>query len=817
MRNDLSRALRSIMRAPAFTLATVAIVAMGIGATTAMFALVRSILLDDLPYPAADRLVSLGSRLPNDKVFTGRRLGLSQAQYFFLGRRTHTLSDFGAYESRAQTVAITGDGPAERVQSAYATASLFTVLGLRAELGRTIIGDDDVPGSRGSVVVLGYDLWARRYGGNPQIVGTSITVDGTRVPVIGVLKRGMQLPGRKVDLWFPLGANPAAAAQNNHSLSGVAHMKPGVPFEAVLRDVADVSKQLPNAFPNVYASAVMRQGGFTTDVIYLKDEVIGATGRALWILLTAVGLVLVIAYVNAANLFIARAHARKRESAIRAALGAGYVDLVRQYLFESFTISGLAGVVGLAAAFLVVRAFVNNTPLEIPRLDEVRLAGTDVLFAFVATLAAGLLFGLIQLFGATTSSTTLREEGRGTTQSRRSRAVQRIFVIGQVAMALVLLATCGVMVRTVHDLQSIRTGFSGTGVLSVEVSLPRARLGSAESASGTWKDMVDRISALPGVTQVAATQHAPLDGAYGCSAVFVEGQTSSSPSDEPPCVYAVSVTPGYFAALQIPVRGNSLTWPDNDAGAGGVVVSRTLAERFWPHENPIGKGIRANGGAPPYYRVIGVADDVHANGLESAPVDAVYFPLVPVPGAPLPETPSVMTLLVRAQSVDVTGLAQSVRRAVAEVDPDAPITRVRTMDAIVARATGRVRFITSILIGAALMALMLSCVGLYSVIAYITRQRRGEIAIRMALGARPSQILRSVIAQSVALAILGIVFGLLGTIGVTSAVRALIPDVEANAPMVLVAASALLLVAAALAGYLPARDAARLPPTEALR
>jgi putative ABC transport system permease protein len=328
---------------------------------------------------------------------------------------------------------------------------------------------------------------------------------------------------------------------------------------------------------------------------------------------------------------------------------------------------------------------------------------------------------------------------------------------------------------------------------------------------------VDRISALPGVTQVAATQHAPLDGVYGCSAVFVEGQKSSAPSDEPPCVYAVSVTPGYFAALQIPVRGNSLTWPENDAGAGGVVVSRTLAERFWPHENPIGKGIRANDGTPPYYRVIGVAGDVHANGLESAPVDAVYFPLVPVPGAPLPEIPSVMTLLVRAQSMDVTGLARSVRRAVTEVDPDAPITRVRTMDAIVASATGRMRFITSILIGAALMALTLSCVGLYSVVAYITRQRRAEIAIRMALGARPNQILRAVIAQSIALAVVGITLGSLGTVGITSAVRALIPGVEANEPVVLAAAAVLLLVAAALAGYLPAREAARLPPTEALR
>jgi len=817
MRREFAQALRSLARTPVFALTAVAILATGIGATTAMFALVNAVLLRPLAYPAADRLISVGSRMPADRLFAGRRLGLSQAQYFFLASKSHTVEDIGAYDSNAKPAALTGDGPAERVRTAYATASLFAVLGLRAELGRTIGPAEDLPGARGRAAVLGYELWIRRYGGNRDIVGTSITVDGRQVPVVGVMKAGVQLPGRGVDVWFPLGADPAAPARNHHYLSAVAHIRTGVSFDAVRREMAALTQQLPEAFPNVYASPTMRRAGFTTDVVHLKDDVVGATGRVLWILLAAVGLVMVIAGANVANLFVVRAYARKRESAIRAALGAGYVHLVRQYLIESLSITGLAGLAGVALAFLVLRVFVAAAPWEIPRLNEVRLGATAVGFAVAVASGAGMIFGLLQLVGLSSGSAALQEEGRGTSLSRRQRTVQRTFVVGQVAMALVLLAVSGMMVRSVRDLHAVQPGFSSTNVLTVEVSLPETRYRTEESASAVWERMIERFSALPGVTQVAATEHVPLDGEYGCSAVFIEGQPLRSPSAEPPCVYTVSVTPGYFATLEIPVRGGTFSWPDNNARSGGVVVSRALAERFWPNEDPIGKGIRANGDEPPYYRVIGVAGDVHADGLDRPPAEAVYFPLISMTDAPLWDPPRVMTLLVRTSLEDPARLVPAVRRTVASVEPDAPIARVRTMDAVVAAATHRVRFIMSILVVAATMALLLSCVGLYSVIAYITGRRRAEIAIRLALGARSGQVLRSVIAHAVALATIGIAFGLLGTVAVGGVVRSLMPEVEPNAPAVLAAASLVLLTAAAAAGYLPARNAARLRPMDALR
>ncbi len=817
VRRDFTHALRSLARTPAFSLTVLVILVLGIGATTAMFTLVDAVMLRQLLYPSADRLISIGYRMPAASAFAGRRLGLSDAEYFFLRSQNHTLESVGAYDSGAELTTLTGDGPAEQVKSTYATASLLTELGLQSELGRTIGPNDDLPRMRGRVAVLGHDLWVHRYGGDPSVIGKMLTVDGMRVPIIGVMKEGIELPDRRVDVWFPLGGDPAARAHDHHYLSTVARVRKGVSFDAARQDMASLTAQLPEVFPDVYTSAFMRRTGLTVDVVPLRDEVVGSAGRVLWILLAAVGLVLVIACANVANLFLVRADTRRRESAIRVALGAGYMHLARQSLVESLLITGLAGLAGVLFAFLTIHILVAIAPPEIPRLSEIQLRPISVAFAVIIALGAGITFGLLQLVGISSFLRVLQEGGRGVTLSRRQRAARGAFVAGQVAMALVLLAASGIMVQSVRNLQTVPAGFLSTGVLTVEVILPATHYRTEESASAVWERLMERLTALPGVTKVAATQRVPLDGDHDCSGIFIEGQPLSSPSEQPPCVQAIQITPGFFAALKIPVRGSTPSWLDNDVRSGGVVVSHALAERFWPHENPIGKGIKANDDKPPYYHVIGIAGDVHGYGLDKPPVEAVYFPLIPIAGAPLWEPVHVMTLLIATRSAHPVGLAPAVRRTLADIDRDAPIARIRTMDEIVASSTARVRFVMVILILAATMAVLLSGVGLYAVIAYITGQRRTEIGIRMALGTQSSQILRSVITQSMSLAVIGILVGLLGAVAVTGVLRSLLFEVSPNDPVILAAVSLLTIVAAAIAGYIPARKAARIEPMEALR
>ncbi|MEP7345901.1 MAG: ABC transporter permease [Gemmatimonadaceae bacterium] len=817
LRREVKQALRSSARTPVLTLMVLVILSLGVGATTAMFTLVDAVLLRPLPYPAAARLVSIGSRMPAIKAFADRRLGLSDAQYFFFKSTSHTLEDLGAYDSRGQLTTLTADGPAERVNSAYVTASLVKVLGLAPHRGRTIGPNDDIPGMRGQVAMLGYELWARRYGSDSSVVGRTLTLDGKHVLVIGVLKSGMQLPDRNVDLWLPLGANPAAPARNIHHLLTVARVGQGVSFDAVRREMTALSGRLPEAFPGVYTPDFLTRSGYATDVTHLRDDVVGTTGRLLWMLLAAVGLVLVIACVNVANAFLVRAETRRRESAIRLALGARYVHFVRQHMVESLLVTVFAAVVGVLLAFLGVRLFAATAPWAIPRLNEIQLRPSSVFFAALIAVCAGITFGALQLVGLSSSSKALREDGRGTTLSRRQRAVRGIFVVSQVAMAVVLLAASGIMIRSVRDLEAVHPGFRSDGTLTVEMVLPDKGAETPESASAIWQNLVTQLSALSGVSGVAAGDLVPLGEDAGCSVVFVENQPLRSPTDEAPCVRTVSVTPGYFETLQIPVRGSTLSWSDNNAAAGGVVVSRALAARFWPNQDPIGKGIKGNDDAPPYYRVIGVSGDVRANGLDKPPVEAVYFPLIPIPDAPLWDAVRGMSLLIHTSRGDPTRLVPDVRRTLAAIAPDVPITRIRTMDAIVASATARVKFVMLILIVAATMALLLSAVGLYTVIAYVTGQRRMEIGIRMALGATSSRIVGSVVAQSLTLAVIGVVFGLFGAVAAMGALRSLLFEASLGEPVTLVAVSLLLMAVAVVAGYLPARKAARIQPVEALR
>jgi putative ABC transport system permease protein len=808
---DLRRAARSLRRAPAFTLVAVVTLALGIGATTAIFTLLDAVVLNPLPYPASDRLVWLDH--PVSGPGAEGRWGVSQAGYFHFRDNARSLSGLGAFSTDAAN--LTGEGTAERVPLVNATPGLLGVLGARPAAGRLFTEADGAPDAA-PVALLAHDFWTRRFGADPSVVGRTLRLDSRPVEVIGVLPPGFHPPGQKADLWLPLQFDPAAPPQNAHWLSAVGRLADGQTPERARTELARLVGRFTELFPGAYSPAFMSDYGFSVDAVPLRDHVVGPVRRVLWVLLGAVGVVLLIACANVANLFLVRGEARRRETAIRSALGAGRGALARHALAESLLVAVAAGVLGAALAAGGIRLLVAMEPAGIPRLDEVRAGGAGLAFAAVLSLFAGIVFGLLPVLRAPGGMGVLRDGGRGMTPSRRQHAVRGGLVVAQVALALVLMAAAGLMLRSFVALSRVHPGLDPRGVLTVSVALPYAKYDSYEKVAAFHRELAGRLDALPGVTGVGATNGLPLVGAGGCSLVFVRDRPIAE-GEEPPCVGSFLATPGFFAALGIPVRGAAPGWDATERRAGEVVITPALARRFWPGEDPVGKALRPNGREEPYYRVAGVTGELRALGLDQPPTEAVFYPVLPLEGAPLWSPPRDMRLVVRTTLDRPAELTGAVRRAVAELDPEVPIADVMTMEAAVARSMARVSF-TLLLLGiAAAMALVLSAVGIYGVVSYVVGQRRAEIGVRMALGARVAQVGRMVVLQSVRLAALGVVVGLLGAVAVTRLLGALLYGVAPTDPVTLAAVSALLVLLAAAASYAPARRAARVDPAEVLR
>jgi predicted permease len=601
---------------------------------------------------------------------------------------------------------------------------------------------------------------------------------------------------------------------NAHFLTAIGRLKGGVTLDAAARDLASLTARFPDELPTAYSPAFMSGYHFAVEVTQLRDAVVGAVAKLLWMLLGAVGIVLFIACANVANLFLVRWEARRRESAIRAALGASRMHLAWHFLTESILLALVAGAVGLALAYGSIHLLLALAPSGIPRLTELRLDWSSIAFTSVISLGAGILFGAIPLARAGVDVATLRENSRGMTPSRGRHAVRGALVVAQVALAVVLLAAAGLMLRSFSRLRHVQPGFNANGVVALDLSLPSARYQDFRSVSMFYRDLQERIASLPGVEGVAATNALPLSGRGNCSVMFAQGQAAPEQGGAP-CIQYAYVTPGYFAAMGIHVRGTTNEWSAVLGENAGVVVSRTAAERFWPGENAIGKGIKGNGES--FYRVIGVADDVHTDDLRQPPVALVYFPTVAAKGTELWIPPRSATLVLHSRTADPAALTPMIRHAVAELDPGVSIGDVRTMSEVVAASMARVSF-TMLLLGVAgVMALVLSAVGLYGVISYIVSERRGEIGVRMALGARAGEVGGMIMFQSVRLAAIGVVIGLIGAVAATRILRSLLFEVSPTDPLTLLAVGVFLVILAALASYAPARRAAHVDPIEVLR
>ncbi|MEP6763484.1 MAG: FtsX-like permease family protein, partial [Gemmatimonadaceae bacterium] len=669
-----------------------------------------------------------------------------------------------------------------------------------------------------------------RFGGDTVIIGHNLETSGGQFQIVGVAEPGLTLPmpgpfssqsnvaGFTIDVWTPMQLNPAGPFYNSHQYVGVGRLRPGVSADSAQREFTTLARRFSEILPTVYNPGFLKQYNFRTEVSGLQNAVLGPTiPRALWMVFASVVVVLLIAVANVANLFIVRMEARRRESAIRTALGASTGHMATHYLSESLLLCGAAAVAGIALAFAGLHALLLIAPTNIPRLASVTMSGSSIAVAAGITLILGFLLGVIPLARRVNIS-TLREGGRGLSSSPRQRAVRSVLVIGQVALALVLLAGASLMARSFMHLREVKPGFDPSNVTAFDLSLPFTEYDKRDKALVFHRELQRQILEIPGVVAVGNISDMPLEGfGTGCTVVFRE-QEPYGADEKTPCVSAPYFAPGFFEALKIPVRGRAPTWNDIDTRSQAVVVTKALADRIWPGKDPIGKGINSNGSsATTWYRVVGVVDNLRAEALENSPTEAVFY--APTSFSPDQRDGSVNDLmyLVRTSSAPSPTLMKRINELVMKMNPRVPIINARTMSQVVEHSMSRTSFIMILLGVAALAALALSTVGMYGVISYVVALRRGEIGIRIALGAGSGGVARLIVMQSVKLATIGIVIGVAFAYFTGKTLASLLFEVTPGDPLVLAGVSVLLVGIAAAASLAPARRAARIDPLEAMR
>jgi predicted permease len=822
----MRRAARVLRRDRAFTIIAFLTLALGLGATTALFTVLDAVVLRALPYRDAGQLVSVMH--PATVPGSGERTwGLSPGSYFGFRERTRTLSDLGMYASGGFTV--TNGGEAEVVQVARVTASILTTLQARPSAGRLLRSDDDVPGGP-QVAVLSHEFFQRRFGGDLTMIGRNLETSVGSYEIIGVAEPGLALPvpgpfassadlsGLRVDVWTPLQLNPAGPFFNNHPYVGVGRLRADVAIADAQREFVGLFQRITEELPQVYSPGFLRQYAFRVQVAALRDAVLGPTvPRTLWLLFGAVVLVLLIAAANVGNLFLLRFEARRRESAIRTALGADRAQMAAHYLAETLLLCVAAGAAGIGLAAAGLRVLLAIAPTNVPRLSEVALGGTSVLVALGVALLLGLVLGLVPLLRRGLDLGSLRDGGRGLSPSRGQRRVRHLLVVGQLALTLMLLAGAGLMFRSFDQLRRVEPGGAAAGVLAFQLSLPFQRYDTREKAAVFHQELQRRIGALPGVTAVGGGPM-PLESfGTGCSVVFREGRPYGV-DEQTPCVPTPTAIPGYFEALGITVEGRTPAWQDVTSRSHAVVVTRALADRLWPGEDVIGRGIASNGpDSPVWYRIVGVIPEFLAEALDLAPTEAVFYAASGLRENVPSDALNDLSYFVRTTADDPLTSLSGIRQIVHELDPQVPLVQPRAMADVVAGSMARTSFILTLLGIAAAVALVLSAVGIYGVISYLVSQRRTEIGIRMALGASVVQVVRLVVLQSARLATLGVVLGLAGALAGARLMASLLYEVQTTDAVVLLSGTLLLLTAVLLASWVPAARAARIDPGEAMR
>jgi putative ABC transport system permease protein len=818
-------AARRLLRSPAFSLAAVLTLALAIGANAAIFSVVERVLLNPLPYPDSDRLIDLdhGAQLLN--LPSG--MGITRGYYYQYLERARTLEGIALYSSGDET--ITGDGEPQRIRVTRATTSLAAVMRVWPEVGRWFTEDEGKPGGPARAV-LSHGLWVRRYGGDPHVVGRSITISGVQADVIGVMPASFAFPDARVEAWLP--------QQITRSMgfgiwlyNAVARMRDGVTVERVRSELNPLIADIETAFPgDPFAIGNSRSLKVWSMAGTLKEATVGAVARALWMVLGSVGLVLLVACANIANLFLVRSEARQREVGVRLALGAGRAGIARYFIAESVLLSLAGGAVGLALAWGAVRLLVSTGPATLPRLGEIRLDGFAVAYTFLLSVVSAVAFGAIPLWHGAPLASTLNEGGRGNTTSRGRHRARRFLMGAQVAMALILLIASGLMVRSFQKLRDVDPGFNPGSTLVFNVALPAAAYPSRASAVAVHRQLIDRLSAIPGVSAASASTCLPLSGGCFGNTMLVRGRAQLPNATPPPVVFR-AVAGDYFETMGIRVvRGRTITRGDVDRHEPIVVISEAMARRVFPGEDPIGQYVLSNAplrrdGTPstPALEIVGIVADTSTQSLaERNLASQLYMPMSIAGGPDFPPIAlvgpdvSTMNFVVRSSVVPTT-LAASVRHAVDAVDPKLAIARVTTLQAIVGRASAQMAFTMVMIAIAGVVALLLGIVGIYGVMSYIVSQRTSEIGVRLALGAEPRSVATMILKQGGAVALAGAAIGVTMALAGSRLIASLLYGITPRDPSVFIGTTLVLLIVSALACWIPARRAARLSPLDALR
>lgn len=815
---DLRFAIRVLLKRPAFTVVAVFTLALGIGANTAIFSVVDAVLLRPLPFAHPERLVQIWE---SDRKTGDDHDSVMAANYLDWKSRSHVFEEIAAHAGTS--VNLTGLAEPERIRAARVSASLFPLLGVQPEIGRVFFPDEDQPGHQ-RVVVISNRLWKSHLGGDPEIIGRTITLNNQDYVVVGIMPVAFALPLNETsDIWTPLVFTPEELTlRNSHYLKVLARLKPAAVIEQTRIEMSGIAAQLEKDYPK-------SNEGTGAAVFSLHSEIVGDVRKPLLIFLGAVAFILLIACANVANLMLARASARQREIAVRVALGASRWRLIRQMLIESMLLGLAGGGAGLLFALWGI-AFLSAAAQKtsVPRAGSIGLDGRVLLFTFAASIVTGLIFGLAPALQASKPdlNDALKEGGRSAGSLRGSRT-RNLLVVSETALAFVLLVGAGLLINSFLKLRAVDPGLQPQNVLTMNVNLPRQKYSQPEQVIAFHRQLLERVAAVPGVADVGTITALPYGGSTNGFGYTIDSPVSG---DQPVSIISQQASPGFFSTLGIPlVTGRAFNEQDIDGAMAVVIISDSMAKRYWPDQDALGRRIKWGNKefGSPWMTVVGVVGDVRMRGLDAPPKPTLYVPHLQF-GEPIKTLAGItlrdlmaddarsIDLVVRSAS-EASGLASAVRSAVWAVDPNQPVTRVKTMDQVLADTMAVQRFSTWLLASFSGIALALAAAGIFGVISYSVSRRTHEIGIRMALGANRRDVMKLVVGQGMVPALTGLGIGVAGAIALTRLMASLVFRVSVTDPVTFGVVASLLVVVAAAACFLPARRAAKVDPIEALR